>query len=75
VGNAQPVELLEVIALLEEALGKKAVRKLLPLQPGDVPATFADTADFELATGFKPQTTIRDGIGKFVDWYRSFYKT
>jgi UDP-glucuronate 4-epimerase len=75
VGNAQPVELLEVIALLEEALGKKAVQNLLPLQPGDVPATFADTADLELATGFQPRTPIRDGIGKFVDWYRSFYKT
>jgi len=74
VGNAHPVELLEVIALLEEALGKKAVRKLLPLQPGDVPATFADTADLELATGFKPRTPIRDGIGKFIEWYRSYYK-
>jgi len=75
VGNSQPVELLEVIALLEEALGRKAKRNLLPLQPGDVPATFADTADLEQATGFKPQTPIRDGIGKFVEWYRSFYKT
>jgi UDP-glucuronate 4-epimerase len=74
VGNAHPVELLEVIALLEEALSKKAVRNLLPLQPGDVPATFADTADLELATGFKPRTPIRDGIGKFIEWYRSFYK-
>jgi UDP-glucuronate 4-epimerase len=74
VGNAHPVELLEVIALLEEALGKKAIRNLLPLQPGDVPATFADTADLELATGFKPRTPIRDGIGKFIEWYRSYYK-
>ena len=73
VGNAHPVELLEVIALLEEALGKKAIRNLLPLQPGDVPATFADTADLEQTTGFKPRTPIRDGIGKFVEWYRSFY--
>src|SRR6266576_2226577 len=64
VGNEQPVELTEVIGLLEEALGKKAVRKLLPLQPGDVPATFADAADLEAATGFKPHTPIRDGVGK-----------
>jgi UDP-glucuronate 4-epimerase len=74
VGNQHPVELLEVIALLEEALGKKAIRNLLPLQPGDVPATFADAADLEQATGFTPVTPIREGIGKFVDWYRSFYR-
>lgn len=75
VGNQHPVELLEVIALLEEALGKKAIRKLLPLQPGDVPATFADAADLEQVTGFTPRTPIREGIRKFVEWYRSFYKT
>ena len=74
VGNERPVELVEVIALLEEALGKKAERNLLPLQPGDVPATFADAADLEQATGFAPRTPIREGIGKFVEWYRSFYK-
>jgi len=62
-----------VIALLEEALGKKAIRNLLPLQPGDVPATFADAADLEQETGFTPQTPIREGIGRFVEWYRSFY--
>jgi UDP-glucuronate 4-epimerase len=73
VGNQNPVELLEVIALLEEALGKKAIRKLLPLQPGDVPATFADVTDLEQATGFTPKTPISDGIAKFVEWYRSFY--
>ena len=73
VGNAEPVDLLHVIELLEDALGKKAIRKLLPLQPGDVPATFAETADLQQATGFKPGTPIRDGIGMFVKWYRSFY--
>jgi UDP-glucuronate 4-epimerase len=73
VGNAHPVELVEVIALLEDALGKKAIRNLLPLQPGDVPATFADATDLEHATGYAPRTTIREGIGKFVEWYRSFY--
>lgn len=74
VGNQHPVELLEVIALLEETLGKKAIRKLLPLQPGDVPATFADAADLEHATGVTPGTPIREGIAKFVEWYRSFYR-
>lgn len=73
VGNGQPVELLEIIALLEEALGKKAKRNMLPLQPGDVPATFADSTDFEKVTGFKPRTSIRDGVREFVEWYRSFY--
>jgi len=73
IGNEEPVELLEVISLLEEALGKKAKRNLLPMQPGDVPATFADTADLAQATGFKPRTTIKDGVRKFVEWYRSFY--
>src|SRR5438477_2853149 len=68
VGNQHPVELLEVIALLEEALGKKAIRNLLPLQPGDVPATFADAVDLEQETGFTPRTPIREGIEKFVEW-------
>ncbi len=73
VGNEQPVELTEVIALLEQALGKKAKRNLLPMQPGDVPATFADTADLAKVTGFAPRTTIKEGVEKFVEWYRSFY--
>ena len=73
VGNHEPVELLEVIALLEDALGKKAKKKLLPMQPGDVPATFADVASLEQATGFTPKTSMRDGIRQFVTWYREFY--
>ncbi len=73
VGNEQPVELTDVIALLEQALGKKAKRNLLPMQPGDVPATFADTADLAKVTGFAPRTTIKEGVEKFVEWYRSFY--
>src|SRR5260221_7407665 len=72
IGNEHPVDLLEVITLLEEALGKKAKRHLLPMQPGDVPATFADTKDLAEATGFAPRTSIREGVGKFVEWYRSF---
>ena len=73
VGNEQPVELTEVITLLEEALGKKAKRNLLPMQPGDVPATFADTSDLATVTGFAPKTTIKDGVARFVEWYRSYY--
>jgi UDP-glucuronate 4-epimerase len=74
VGSQNPVELLEVIGLLEEALGKKAKQNFLPMQPGDVPATFADTADLAKAIGFAPSTSIREGVRKFVDWYRSFYQ-
>jgi UDP-glucuronate 4-epimerase len=62
-----------VIALLEKALGKKAKPNFLPMQPGDVPATFADTADLAAAIGFAPQTSIQEGVSKFVEWYRSFY--
>jgi UDP-glucuronate 4-epimerase len=73
VGNANPVELGEVIDLLEQVLGRKAIRNLLPLQPGDVPATYAETGDLEQATGFTPGTSIREGIARFVEWYRSYY--
>lgn len=73
VGNHDPVDLLEVIALLEEALGKKARKNLLPIQPGDVAATYADVESLERATGFKPRTSIREGIQRFVEWYKDFY--
>lgn len=73
IGNHQPVELLRFIEVLEEKLGKKAIKNFLPLQPGDVEATYADTADLEAAVGFRPSTSIEEGIGKFVDWYRSYY--
>ena len=73
VGNHHPVDLLEVIALLEEALGRKAEKRFLPMQPGDVPATHADMDGFERATGFRPCTPMRQGIGRFVAWYREFY--
>ncbi len=74
IGNNQPVALLEFIQALEEALGKEAVKEFLPLQPGDVPATYADVADLMAAVGFKPQTPIRVGIQKFVDWYLDYYQ-
>ena len=73
VGNNQPVELLKFIEVLEEKLGKKAVKNFLPLQPGDVEGTFADVADLEREINFKPSTSVEEGIGKFVDWYRTFY--
>src|SRR6266513_2626064 len=73
VGNQQPVELLEVLTLLEQALGKTAIKNFLAMQPGDVPATFADVTSLEQATGFTPRTSMRDGIARFVEWYREFY--
>ena len=73
IGNNDPVELKEFIATLENKLGRKAKLNLLPMQPGDVPATFADVADLERDTGFKPKTSLREGIGRFVDWYLEYY--
>ncbi len=73
IGNHQPVELLEFIAAIEKALGKEAVKEFLPIQPGDVPATYADVADLERDFGWKPSTGIQTGIGKFVEWYRGFF--
>jgi UDP-glucuronate 4-epimerase len=73
VGNHEPVEVLDVIRLLEQALGKAAKKKLLPMQPGDVPATYADVESLEEITGFKPRTSMSDGIQRFVEWYREYY--
>jgi UDP-glucuronate 4-epimerase len=72
VGNSQPVEVTEVVRLIEEALGKPAVRELLPMQPGDVPQTCADAADLERAVGFRPNTPITEGVRRFVDWLLRF---
>jgi len=74
IGNNQPVDLLRFIEVLEQTLGKKAEKNLLPLQPGDVPATYADVADLMRDTGFKPATSIETGIARFVQWYREYYK-
>jgi UDP-glucuronate 4-epimerase len=74
IGSHQPVELLHFIEVLENALGKKAVKKLLPIQPGDVPATYADVEDLTRDVGFAPATPIEEGISRFVQWYREFYK-
>jgi UDP-glucuronate 4-epimerase len=74
IGNHQPVELLDFIACVEDALGLKAQKNLLPLQDGDVPATHADTQALRDWVGFQPATDIRTGVGRFVQWYRSYYK-
>ena len=74
IGNNQPVELLRFIEIIEECLGMKAEKNLLPLQPGDVPATYANVDDLMKDVGFKPETSIDHGIGQFVDWYRDYYK-
>jgi UDP-glucuronate 4-epimerase len=73
IGNHTPVELDRFIAVLEAALGKKAVRNYLPMQPGDVPATCADVADLQRDVGFAPATPLETGIARFVDWYRGYY--
>ncbi|MBF0341531.1 MAG: NAD-dependent epimerase [Magnetococcales bacterium] len=74
IGNNQPVELLEYIAALEDALGMTAQKSFLPMQPGDVPATWADVDDLIRDVDFCPRTPIRAGIGRFVAWYREYHK-
>nr|WP_305043772.1 NAD-dependent epimerase [Geoalkalibacter sp.] len=74
IGNNNPVELLEMIGILEQELGREAQKNLMPLQPGDVPATYADVDDLMRDTGFRPATPLAEGIRRFVGWYRDFYK-
>ncbi len=74
IGNNNPVELLRLIAVLEAELGRKAERRFLPMQPGDVPATFADIDDLARDVGFRPATPIEEGVSKFVAWYREYYQ-
>ncbi len=74
IGNSQPVELLTYIQCIEQALGKKAILNLLPLQPGDVPDTFADVADLVADVGYKPSTPVETGVARFIDWYRDYYR-
>lgn len=73
IGNNQPVQLMDFIQAIEKALGKTAQKDLQPLQPGDVPATWADVEDLITVTGFKPATTIQTGISAFIEWYRDYY--
>ena len=74
IGNNKPVEVLEVLRLLEEAIGKKTKRELFPMQPGDVPTTYADIDDLVREVDFRPATPIADGISRFVEWYRSYHR-
>lgn len=73
IGNNRPVELMSLIAILEKALGKKAEVNLLPMQSGDVPATYADIDDLTRDVGFRPSTPIEVGVARFVDWYRAYH--
>ncbi|MFA6031738.1 MAG: NAD-dependent epimerase [Myxococcota bacterium] len=73
IGNNNPVKLTTYVEALEEALGRKAKVELLPLQPGDVPDTFADTSALEHAVGYRPATPVREGVGRFVEWYKAYY--
>jgi UDP-glucuronate 4-epimerase len=72
IGNSQSVEVTEVVQLIEQALGRSAIRELVPMQPGDVPETCADVSDLERAVGFRPNTSIGQGIQRFVDWFVKF---
>jgi len=74
IGNNNPVNLLAFIETLEKCLGKQAIKNLLPLQPGDVPDTYADVSDLVSDLGYKPGTSLETGIGNFVEWYRNFYR-
>ena len=74
IGNNNPVNLLAFIETLEKCLGKKAIKNLLPLQPGDVPDTYADVSDLENDLGYKPGTLLETGISNFVEWYKNFYR-
>ena len=74
IGNNSPVNLMEFIGEIESALGMKAEKIMMPMQPGDVPATWADTSELIKLTIFTPKTTLREGVRKFVEWYRSYYK-
>lgn len=74
IGNNNPVELMTFIETIEKCLGKKAKKKLLPLQAGDVPATYADVDDLMNDVGFKPATPIEEGVGRFVEWYQKYYQ-
>ncbi len=74
IGNNRPVELLHLIEVLEDCLGRKAEKRMLPMQPGDVPATYADIDDLARDVGFRPSTPIEEGVPRFVRWFRDYHK-
>jgi len=73
IGNNAPVHLTDYVEAIEDALGKKAIREFLPLQPGDVPNTYADVSALNLAVGYRPNTSVREGVARFVHWYRDYF--
>ena len=73
IGNHNPVELMKFIEIVEKAVGRKAVINLLPMQPGDVEATYADTEELRQNVGFQPDTPLDEGISRFVAWFKSYY--
>ena len=73
IGNSQPVPLMDYVSALEEALGIEAIKEFLPMQPGDVAATNADTSRLHEWVGFQPNTSVKDGVAQFVEWYRAYY--
>jgi UDP-glucuronate 4-epimerase len=74
IGNNNPVKLLDFIAAIEQALGKQAIKEMMPIQPGDVAATYANIDDLVNQVGYRPNTPIAEGIRQFVAWYRDYYK-
>jgi UDP-glucuronate 4-epimerase len=73
-GRGEAIPLLTFISIIEDKLGRSAIKQMLPIQPGDVPKTFADTSSFEQDFGYKPSISVQEGVERFIDWYRSFYK-
>ncbi|MDP1896684.1 MAG: NAD-dependent epimerase/dehydratase family protein, partial [Sulfurimicrobium sp.] len=74
IGNHEPVELMTFISTIEDAVGQQAVKNMLPMQDGDVEATYADIEDLRQAVGFSPATPLKEGVEKFVAWHRDYYK-
>jgi len=74
IGRGQPVDLLDFVAAIEKKLGRQAKMNMLPMQPGDVRATFASADLLQRLTGYRPATAIEDGVGAFVDWYKEYYR-
>jgi UDP-glucuronate 4-epimerase len=74
IGNNSPVELMDFIGTLEKCLGREAQKRFLPIQPGDVPDTYADVSALVADVGYRPETPVATGVARFVDWYKDFYK-
>jgi UDP-glucuronate 4-epimerase len=74
IGNNHPEQLMKVVSVLEKEFGRKAKTEMLPMQPGDVPATYADIDDLKREVGFSPSTSIEDGVARFAAWYRDYHQ-